>query len=564
MGAGGLEINIENILTSLLFSLTKIESLRRYFYSNNFKGKLCEALSNYIKNNCNEQIKIYVKLAKIEIIRKNKDRDRINTEMIFKYILEEINKELEKEKKSNNLIKELFYGYYEFIKENKKEEKEKKYTEKPLIFSINFSQLNSIDFRIDGKEENRISLNEIIKKKFNENMINEHPELRNNNIVKMPEICAIIFSNVIDEKINYYLSQEIRGVPYELIYFMIDEEEEKGKLDFFKENSFWYEYRSKNNTIYCINNIKEIKANAQIYFYQKRNNLIKHFLTNKSIISEEQKRISDLMNGHIIPEHFYENYYLINKNLLNELKTNLNDKTLSEENIYCKTRFIPKEVNLLEIGAQVHKDTNLKIPKNFVMLQENVYKKILENSDVDYAAKKKDNVGDYEFKFRKDFLEKKYQVKFGENLAFIKMEEDNYFMKKENNEQERIYICSYNEKEETFEVEIIMKYYKKGEFEEDLKKYISNRGGMEYFYKIKNLNIKKSGFQDIKENEEKTGELANLANMKTHLDMNRYKMLDSPNDFKVLENVNKYKYNNKFYSSEIYENAIIKVANEKN
>ena len=177
---------------------------------------------------------------------------------------------------------------------------------------------------------------------------------------------------------------------------------------------------------------------------------------------------------------------------------------------------------------------------------------------------KKDNVGDYEFKFRKDFLKKKYHVKFGENLAFIKMEEDNYFMKKENNEQERIYICSYNEKEETFEVEIIMKYYKKGEFEEDLKKYISNRGGMEYFYKIKNLNIKKSGFQDIKENEEKTGELANLANMKTHLDMNRYKMLDSPNDFKVLENVNKYKYNNKFYSSEIYENAIIKVANEKN
>ena len=563
---GGLEDKIKNTLTSLLFSLTKIEPLRRYFYYKNFTEGLCRKLANNIKNNDDAQIKAYIK-SNIKTIKEIKDvKEEKIAEMVFKYILEEISKELKEDEEANILIKELFYGYYELNPENGK--KEKIYLEKPLIFSIDLSQLDLKTFTktitSEGNNESCIILSEIIKNKFKEIMIKEYPELRNNN-VHLPEICAITLSKFKDNQILYYLSQDILNVPYELIYFMIDDEDDDDeKRNFFIENSFWSEYPTKNNIIKDIDNIKEIKLNPRMLFYQKKNYLIQNFLTNKSLISQEKKRILDLMNEHIIPEHSYENYYLINKNLLNEIEKNLNDPKDSEENIYKNTRFMLKKMNLLDIGEDIDKNIKLKIPKNFLIFQENVYKEILEKSDVDYIVKKRKE-NDYEYTFRNDLIEKKYLVKFGENLAFIKMEEDNYFMKKENNEQERIFVCCYDEKNESFDVKIIMKYYKKGGFEEDLKKYISNRGGMEYFYKVKNLDIKKDSFQDICENGEKIGELANL-NMETRLDMNRYKMLNFLYKYENYEGNNTKgiwkKVSKNSISSDVYGNPINLIAKE--
>ena len=558
MGAGGFQKKIDNILTSLLFSLTKIEPLRRYFYSNNFKGEICKALSYHIKNNCNDKIRINMELIQKKIREEDIDKDLIDAEWLFKYLLEEINKELKKENKSNEFLKELFYGSYEIIPRDVSEKKEKKYMPKPLIFSIDLTLLDMDKFRLDPKKNSEvICLNKIIKAKFEESLRKYYPEFLENNNIQMPEICIITLSNVKDT-IQFYLSQEINIIPYELIYYMNYGEDNEGKINFFKENSFWYEYLNENNFIQDINDIKNIKdINPKILFYQKRNNLIEHFFSNKSLIMEEQNRIISLMNEHIIPENEYEKYYLVNPNKLNEILTALNDPKLSKENIYKKVRFIPKEENLLSIGEETNKDTNLMFPKNFVMLKEDVYKKFLENSDIDFIYEKKDS-NDYKFKFKADLIEKKYKVKFGENLAFIKMEENNCFMEKEKKEQERIFVCSYNKNKEIFEVEIIMQYFRKGGFDEDLEKYISNRGGMEYFYRIKELDIKKPGFQEMNRNNEKIDKFVNIINVEKNMDMNRYEMLGSLNDFDSFKNINMN------ISSDVYQNPINIVAEEFN
>ena len=562
MGAGGIEKKIDSILTSLLFSLTKIESLRRYFYSNKFKGEICKTLSDHIKNNSKEKIRINTKL--IQKIKEEKiDEEKVDSEWIFKYLLEEINKELTNENKSNDFIKKLFYGGYEPIPIDASGKKEIKYMPRRLIFSFDLSLLNLDNFRLDEEKNfHLICLDKILTAKFEEILQEDYPEfIRNNNNnynIQMPEICIITLSNVI-ETIQFYLSQEINGIPYELIYYINYGKDNEGKINFFQENSFWYEYQTENNSIKDIDYIKSVKGiNPKLLFYQKRNNLIENFFSNKLLISEEQNRICSLMNKHIIPECEYENYYLINQDYLNEITTILKDPKLSRESIYTKARPIPKKQNLLQIAKGINKDTNLKFPKNFVMLKEDVFKKFLENSDINYMYEKGYSA-DYEFEFKKELTEKIYKVKFGENLAFIKMEENNFFMEKEPNEQERIFVCSYDKNKEIFEVEIIMKYFKKGGFDEDLEKYISNRGGMEYFYRIKELNIQKPGFQDMNKNNEKTDKFVNIINMDTNLDMNRYEMLGSLNNFESFKNINNQNMN---ISSDARENALWKVYEE--
>ena len=79
---------------------------------------------------------------------------------------------------------------------------------------------------------------------------------------------------------------------------------------------------------------------------------------------------------------------MINQDILNEITTILNDQKLSKESIYTKARDIPRTKNLLKIGEEIDNDTNLKFPKNFVMLKEEVYKKFLENADVNYMHEK--------------------------------------------------------------------------------------------------------------------------------------------------------------------------------
>ena len=527
MGAN-LEKKIKNILSSLLFSLTKIAPLRRYFYSNNFKGELCSTLSNIVKGNSfNNQINDYINKSKEKI--KNEDKDKINSKLIINYLIEEINKELENEGKNDTILKDLFYGSYELI--SNEGIKELKYTKKPLIISIDLSKLNLKRYKIEKKDEGKmIDVDKILKDKFKEIISEDNPEFTQKDIknIQMPEICIITFLEINSNILLFYVSQKIKGIPYELIYFLEEKGDEDKKKSYFKENYFWYQYQSNEESIKDIKEIEKIKEIPQIVFYQKNNWLIKNLMKNKFIISSEKQRILELMNEHIIPEHKYDNYYLVNKNYLYELKTILEDRESIEENIYEKAFSLINGKNILEILDKIDIYTNFKYPVNFVLIQEKAFKQFLDNLNINPDEKpEKDKSKSKLDELRKDFKEKIYQVKLGENHAFIKMEKDNDFFEKTNNVQEKIFVCRYDEKNQMFDVESVLNYFKKGGFDLDLEKYISNRGGMEYFYRLKKINVKRRGLQDINENGEKIGEIANIKDdVDTHMNIAKYKMLE--------------------------------------
>ena len=68
---------------------------------------------------------------------------------------------------------------------------------------------------------------------------------------------------------------------------------------------------------------------------------------------------------------------------------------------------------------------------------------------------------------------------------------------------------------------------------------------MEFFYRMKKVDIKKFGIQNINENGKKVGELCNLLDMETYLDMNRYKIIDPTKDIIKIKNNNNYQNTSK-------------------
>jgi hypothetical protein len=221
--------------------------------------------------------------------------------------------------------------------------------------------------------------------------------------------------------------------------------------------------------------------------------------------------------------------------MIDELKKNLNKGS------------IPKKINFIDVKEKKDNYTNLSFPIDFVLIQVKVFQQFLEISG-------STNLKTINYKFNAELNEKKFQIKFGEKFAFIKIEGDNFFKIKNKinnhkNKQEKIeemiFVCSYNENEEKFTVDIIMNYYKKGNFDADVEKYISNRGGMEFFYRMKKVDIKKFGIQNINENGKKVGELCNLLDMETYLDMNRYKIINPTKDIIKIKNNNNYQNTSK-------------------
>ena len=536
MGNSEKEKETKNILHSLIIAFTKIEQLRTYFYFNSFKEKINSILSNVIQSNNPNIINDYLSNARFDFQKKNDD---IDVEMLICYLLDEINEGMKKDKNAINLIKQLFYCKFQIISGVGKINEKR--SENPLIFSIDLSTFDLDKYKVssgssDNYENNgnKISLNKIIKEISGGIIRKDNIEY---NIISMPEIFIIILSNFNDNLIEYYISQKIEEIPYELIYIILDKNDKNENKNFFKENIFWYEYKIQDNSIQFknIKDIMEIKENPKILFYKKNNSLIHSFSEIIKLLDSEKQRILDLMKQHIIPEFKYEDYYLIDKNMIDELKKNLNKGS------------IPKEINFIDVKEKKDDYTNLSFPIDFVLIQVKVFQQFLEISG-------STNLKTINYKFNAELNEKKFQIKFGEKFAFIKIEGDNFFKIKNkiNNHkykqekiEEMIFVCSYNENEEKFTVDIIMNYYKKGNFDADVEKYISNRGGMEFFYRMKKVDIKKFGIQNINENGKKVGELCNLLDMETYLDMNRYKIIDPTKDIIKIKNNNNYQNTSK-------------------
>lgn len=495
----GIDLDKETnkILSSLIFSLVQIDSLRSYFYEKNLSGELCKIFSDIVHNNCFNKIPEYVNSIKHQFQMKKIDINNI-AKIIINYFLDELRKEIKDEEKTDNIIKKVFNGIFEFSFGHQKDNKEM-----PLILSFDLDDFNTQEYtqecKVNENNSQYISFEKILSKNLKLKILTDFPKYKNFQVIQMPEIIFIHNININNNLLYYYLKMDINNYPYEMIYFVHENNNDNDEQKFFKVNNVWYKYSTRYNTIDNIPNIKKKLGTPKMICYQKNKKIIQSFLNTKDIFIIEKERIIEIMKEHIIPEHEYENYYLLNKNLVKEFISILNKKN-PDDIKYNEGQITLNNMNLLEVGIIKNKNININFPTNFLIIKENIFKSFID-----------------EYKKNKNDEKNPYLIKFGENLAFIKTTKLN---------KETIYVVRFDENEEKFEVEIIMQYDKTGLFDDDLKKYISNRGGLEYFYIKKNLNFNIDEIQTIhNEKGEEIGIFINILDMRKYINKFKYQMI---------------------------------------
>ena len=541
---GIIEGEIKKILSSMLLSFSQINSFRKIFYSKNFQGELCQIFSDLIKNNNLDKIDEYTDNLKNKFEKKEDGIVESNiTEKIINFLFKELNDELMREKETNNkLLNDIFNGKFELSSSHSNR---KEIQEIPLIFTFDLEQFKGPDYKIFGEAHKvYICLDKLIQNQIKKSILKDVPRYDNFKAFNMPEICFIHNINIKDNLLKYYRTIDINEIPYELIYFILDIDNKIAK--YYKVNNIWFKLTSPDNKIEKMEKLNSYTGTPKLIIYRKRNEYIQNFLNKKEIFTKENKIILDLMNKHIIPEHEYEKYYLLNKVFLSELIAKLNDQNLSNEDKYIEAQSIIKNKNLLNVdllNMEIDNSGNkLNIPKNFVIMRESAYVKFLEESNEDFLVSKQSFITNNSFYSYMDEIDKKiYNIKFGENLAFIKLG---------NNKQENILIYEYNKDKKIFDIITFMTYSKEGLFDNDVEKYISNRGGLEYFYLKKKLNFMKNNQQKINdENGNAVGILINIVDMSQHLNVYKFEQIKPPNvylgnyfgDAFLIDNRNQYR-----------------------
>ena len=544
---GIIEGEIKKVLSSLILSLSQIDSFRQIFYSKNLKGELCQIFSDLINKNSFDKIDQYVDKIKEKFQQNEKEIGESKiAEKIIKFLYKELKDELINQGEDDKFINELFNGKFELISSNNNW---KEINEFPLIFTFDLPQLNVEKHKIRCEDKKiYLCVDRIIKSQINKSILKDFPGYDKFEAYNMPEIFFIYNINIKDNLLKYYRTIEINEIPFEIIYFMLDIDNKIEK--YFTVNNIWYKLSSKDNKIKNIKNIKDILGTPKLIIYKKRNEYIQNFLNKKDIFTKENNLILDEMNLHIIPEHKYGNYYLLNKSVISEFIKALNDTKELKETIYKKAQKIIKDNNLLEVETE-KKENKLNHPKNFVIMSENSYVKFLEESNEDYSVSKQTVISNNsQYYFTDDINKKIYKIKFGENLAFIKIESEN---------QEIIYICEYNKNEGIFDIIIYINYSQKGLFDNDVEKYISNRGGLEYFYIKKKLNLEKNKQQIIKDDEgNDIGILINIVDMSKHLNLYKYEQIKPKNNYLENNFIDGFPIDNKNHVN------IIKINNKSN
>lgn len=549
MGASS-DKRISNQISSVLLSFSKIKELEKALNSNN-KGNLSGFLDSFIKDHNDLD-------SKIEEFKQILPRNfNYNIDNLIKYIIETLHSEFNKKNNNTNwldefnkkdknpsyeeflkcykenndsIIQQLFFGIKEKISKCCEcEECDKNYeiTKLEKIVELQENKSN-VDIRDLFKRLKNLKMPEFICQKCKNRPT---PHLINTNIINLPEILIIYLVKRNDNCIvDYYLQCEFMNEQYNLICF-ISNKNENNQLDeqnnvFYKENGNWFVYKIKENRNIPIRDIKKIHGNPLIVFYQKDTTLFNKYYNHISLLLNDQKNILELASEHIIPEIDYENYYLLNKDWFNKII-----KIYEPENIYSNDKdiinSIKKVTNVTKakikisefnerikiigdenkfkiVDGSVSLETNsnsenkLNYPANFVLIKENILNDLLKELKISNISHKK-------------YL---YPVKFGENLIFIK-----------NNKPESgetIYVCFLNEN--VLQVGIILIYKEKKYFNKEIRKFISNKGGLEYYYQERKLkvNINNIPQKIIDREDDKIGFLINIINLEDFIEAYKF------------------------------------------
>ena len=532
MGASS-DKRISNQISSVLLSFSKIKELEKALNSNN-KGNLSGFLDSFIKDHNDLE-------SKIEEFKQILPRNfNYNIDNLIKYIIETLHSEFNKKDKNpsyeeflkcykennDSIIQKLFFGVKEKItKCCECEECNKNYeiTKLEKIVELQENKSN-VDIRDLFKRLKNLKMPEFICQKCKNRLT---PHLINTNIINLPEILIIYLVKRNDNCIvDYYLQCEFMKEQYNLICFISNKNENNQPDEqsnvFYQENGNWFVYKIKENRSIPIRDIFKIRGNPLIVFYQKDKTLFNKYYNHISLLLNDQKNILELASEHIIPEIDYENYYLLNKDwfnkiikiyepeniysndkdIINSIKkvTNVNKTKIKISEFNERIKIIGDENKFKTVDGSISfsEKEELKYPTNFVLIKENILNDLLKELKISNISHKK-------------YL---YPVKFGENLIFIK-----------NNKQESgetIYVCFLNEN--VLQVGIILVYKEKKYFNKEIRKFISNKGGLEYYYQERKLkvNINNIPQKIIDREDDKIGFLINIINLEDFIEAYKF------------------------------------------
>jgi len=528
---------------SLLILFTKIKEFRDIFYRQHEK-RLSKIFYSLCRNeneveNCVEDFNNLVR-------EKEGPNSRLNLHQLLEFILNMLNEELNENnhidrgnndreyaerfcEMTNSIIERLFFGSKEL----------KKTCENCNHVDYNYETFSNLSFYLTNTESD-VKLIDLLKKR-KERKICGNCRIEQNFKVEtkyfnLPEIFIIYFNcKEFNKNIEYYKDMKIKNESFNLAgYIMKKDESNKDVKDynvFFEENKKWYIYKVADNLRLEINDITDIIGNPIIVFYQRNRKFYDNIYNETINLLKDQDNIKDLINEHLVADADYEKYYLVNKKWYNKIIKILEDESNylregfinNEENIrnelkiksidlIMKYRLLSERKNILKDLEKVEmvfeKNMEVNFPKNFVLVKEDVlnnFYKLIYNSELS-----------------EKYL---YKVKLGENYIFIKD-------KKKKNNNETIFVCYFNKNDNTIEVECILQYFKPC-FNEEKEKYISNRGGIEYFFSKKQLNPNEGEIQMIIDTKTKRniGNLINIKNPNNHFDLGRF-------DLEKIENCN--------------------------
>ena len=545
MGASS-DKRISNQISSVLLSFSKIKELEKALNSNN-KGNLSGFLDSFIKDHNDLD-------SKIEEFKQILPRNfNYNIDNLIKYIIETLHSEFNKKNNNTNwldefnkkdknpsyeeflkcykenndsIIQKLFFGVKEKItKCCECEECNKNYeiTKLEKIVELQENKSN-VDIRDLFKRLKNLKMPEFICQKCKNRPT---PHLINTNIINLPEILIIYLVKRNDNCIvDYYLQCEFMKEQYNLICFISNKNENNQPDEqsnvFYQENGNWFVYKIKENRSIPIRDIFKIRGNPLIVFYQKDKTLFNKYYNHISLLLNDQNNILELSSEHIIPEIDYENYYLLNKDwfnkiikiyepeniysndkdIINSIKkvTNVNKTKIKISEFNERIKIIGDENKFKTVDGSISfsEKEELKYPTNFVLIKENILNDLLKELKISNISHKK-------------YL---YPVKFGENLIFIK-----------NNKQESgetIYVCFLNEN--VLQVGMILIYKEKKYFNKEIRKFISNKGGLEYYYQERKLkvNINNIPQKIIDREDDNIGFLINIINLEDFIEAYKF------------------------------------------
>lgn len=528
-GVGSIEIK-EDKISSLFISLSKLTTLSSNFTSDH-NGKISYIILSLIKNDkillprVNELKKIYSEDSKKGIN---------NVHALLKYIFETVHKEFAFSNTDLNHVYSSRDKVYKILKEENESIIQK------YFFGIKKNLLTCRDCSTQTENYQIFVLNEKIRlpkadieTKISD-LIKDFTEMEEKKlfcgkckknvkhtikyeIIDLPEIFIMIFENLHNTIINVLKSITIRNQIYKLVGFINNKDENNKETEssnsFYLEKGQWFIYRINDNKKIEIKNIKDITGNPSVVFYQRDKTIFNNFYKVLRSLFKDKENILELANEHIVPGIKYEKYYLLNKDWYNKLlKLYENDSRYNDRDYIVdsmekvsnikKLSFeaeTEKYLNFIERQKEIGEENSFKVtfndyPKNFVIIKENILNELLRTIKISNE------------KFQKHLFE----VLLGENNLFIK----------DNTRKENIYACYLNEN--NFYVYAILEYYENDYFLDEVKKYISNRGGLEYYYHVRNIKLSKKEQYIFDKENKKVGNLRNIGEIDNIMNMYKY------------------------------------------